>query len=51
MKIGYNHSAIRKGIVFDEDRKPALLIKEGEAKSELENIPAIKRHAGKQSKE
>ena len=51
MKIGYNHSAIRKGIVFDEDRKPALLIKEGDAKSELENIPAIKRHAGKQSKE
>ena len=51
MKIGYNHSAIRKGIVFDEDRKPALLIKEGEAESELENIPAIKRHAGKQSKE
>ena len=51
MKIGYNHSAIRKGVVFDEDRKPALLIKEGEAKSELENIPAIKRHAGKQSKE
>ena len=51
MKIGYNNSAIRKGIVFEEGRKPVLLIKEGEAKSELENIPAIKRHAGKQSKE
>ena len=51
MKIGYNNSAIRKGIVFEEGRKPALLIKEGEAKGELENTPAIKRHAGKQSKE
>ncbi len=47
VKIGYNNSAIRKGFSFDEGRKPALLIGEGESKSELENTPAIKRVAGK----
>ncbi|MBO5107501.1 MAG: cell division protein FtsZ [Bacteroidales bacterium] len=46
-KIGYNNTAIRKRIAFDEGRKPALLIKEGDDKSELENTPAIKRVAGK----
>ena len=46
-KIGYNNSAIRKKIVFEEGRKPALLIGEGEDKSELEMTPAIKRIAGK----
>lgn len=51
MKIGYNNTAIRKGITFDEDCKPALLVGEGEDKSELENTPAIKRRAGKKSKE
>lgn len=51
MKIGYNNTAIRKGITFEEGVKPALLVKEGEDKSELENIPAIKRRAGKKAKE
>ena len=46
-KIGYNNTAIRKKIVFEEGRKPALLIGEGEDKSELEMTPAIKRIAGK----
>ena len=46
-KIGYNNTAIRKKIVFEEGRKPALLIGEGEDKSELEITPAIKRIAGK----
>ncbi len=46
VKIGYNNSAIRKGFSF-EGRRPALLIGEGESKSELENVPAIKRVAGK----
>ncbi len=47
VKIGYNNSAIRKGFSFDDGRKPALLIGDGESKSELENTPAIKRVAGK----
>lgn len=46
-KIGYNNTAIRKRIAFEEGRKPALLVGEGEDKSELENTPAIKRMAGK----
>lgn len=46
-KIGYNNTAIRKRIAFEEGRKPALLVGEGEDKSELENTPAIKRVAGK----
>ncbi len=46
VKIGYNNSAIRKGFSF-EGRRPALVIGEGESKSELENTPAIKRVAGK----
>lgn len=46
-KIGYNNTAIRKRIAFEEGRKPVLLIKEGENKSELEMTPAIKRIAGK----
>ncbi|MBO5500062.1 MAG: cell division protein FtsZ [Bacteroidales bacterium] len=46
-KIGYNNTAIRKRISFEEGRKPALLIREGDDKSELENTPAIKRSAGR----
>ena len=46
-KIGYNNTAIRKRISFEDGRKPALLIREGEDKSELENTPAIKRVAGR----
>ena len=47
VKIGYNNSAIRKGVSFENGRKPALLIGEGESKSELEDTPAIKRVAGR----
>jgi cell division protein FtsZ len=46
-KIGYNNTAIRKRITFEDGRKPALLINEGDDKSELENTPAIKRVAGR----
>lgn len=46
-KIGYNNTAIRKRISFEDGRKPALLINEGDDKSELENTPAIKRVAGR----
>ena len=46
-KIGYNNTAVRKRISFEDGRKPALLINEGDDKSELENIPAIKRVAGR----
>ena len=46
-KIGYNNTAIRKRISFEEGRKPVLLIREGDDKSELENTPAIKRSAGR----
>ena len=46
-KIGYNNTAIRKRISFEDGRKPALLINEGDDKSELENTPAIKRTAVK----
>jgi cell division protein FtsZ len=42
-KIGYNNVAVRKRISFEDGRKPALLINEGDDKSELENTPAIKR--------
>ena len=44
-KIGYNNTAIRKRISFEDGRKPVLLISEGDDKSELENTPAIKRVA------
>ena len=47
VKIGYNNSAIRKGVSFEDGRKPVLLIGEGENKSELEDTPAIKRVAGR----
>ncbi len=47
VKIGYNNTAIRKGFAFEEGRKPVLLLKEWESKSEVEEIPAIKRIAGR----
>ncbi len=47
VKIGYNNSAIRKGFSFEDGRRPALLLDEGQSKSDLENIPAIKRIAGR----
>ncbi len=46
VKIGYNNTAIRKGFAFEDGPKPVLLVGEGVSKSELEEIPAIKRVAG-----
>ena len=42
-KIGYNNADVRKKIVFENGRKPALLVTEGQDKSELENTAAIRR--------
>lgn len=44
-KIGYNSAPVRKKIVFDENNKPALLISEGQDRSELENVSALRRKA------
>lgn len=44
-KIGYNSTALRKKHLFDDGKKPVLLLKEGDSKSELENTPAIRRKA------
>lgn len=50
-KIGFNTSSIRKKMDFSDGRKPVLLIGEGENKSELENVTAIKRKSLKPYKE
>ncbi|MDE5731970.1 MAG: hypothetical protein K2H95_02885, partial [Bacteroidales bacterium] len=50
-KIGFNTSSIRKRIEFSDGRKPVLLVGEGENKSDLENISAIKRKSLKMYKE
>jgi cell division protein FtsZ len=42
-KIGYNNANERKRIYFEEGTKPALLVTEGQDKSELENTAAIRR--------
>ena len=42
-KIGYNNANERKRIHFEEGTKPALLVSEGQDKSELENTAAIRR--------
>jgi cell division protein FtsZ len=42
-KIGYNNTAVRKKIIFEEGQKPALLVSEGESRSELEHTAAIRR--------
>ena len=44
-KIGYNSTALRKKHLFDDGTKPAMILKEGDSKSELENTPAIRRKA------
>ena len=49
-KIGYNSTVLRKKNLFEEGKKPALLLKEGDSKSELENTPAIRRKAHNTSK-
>ena len=44
-KIGYNSTALRKKHLFEDGTKPAMILKEGDSKSELENTPAIRRKA------
>ncbi len=51
-KIGFNTSSIKKRLEFSsEARKPVLLIGEGENKSDLEKISAIKRKSFRTNKE
>ena len=49
-KIGYNNTMLRKKNLFVDGKKPALIIQEGENKSRLENIAAIRRKAHNPSK-
>ena len=42
-KIGYNNTASRKKVVFEEGCRPALLVGECDNRSELENTAAIRR--------
>ena len=49
-KIGYNNTMLRKKNLFVDGKKPALIIQEGENKSRLENIAAIRRKAKGSSK-
>lgn len=42
-KIGYNNTAVRKKVIFEEGERPILLVSEGQSRSELENIAAIRR--------
>ena len=44
-KIGYNNTMLRKKNLFEDGQVPALILKEGENKSRLENIAAIRRKA------
>ena len=49
-KIGYNSTVLRKKHLFEDGKKPAMILKEGESKSELENTPAIRRKAHNSSR-
>jgi cell division protein FtsZ len=49
-KIGYNNTMLRKKNLFVDGKKPVLIIQEGENKSRLENIAAIRRKAKGSSK-
>ena len=42
-KIGYNNADVRKKLIFEDGRRPVLLVSEGQNKSELENTAAIRR--------
>lgn len=44
-KIGYNSAPVRKKLVFDKNNKPALIVSEGQDRSELENVSALRRKA------
>ena len=45
IKIGYNNAAIRKKNLFEDGKKPVLLVEEGTSLSELEHTAAIRRKA------
>ncbi|MBR5199494.1 MAG: cell division protein FtsZ [Bacteroidales bacterium] len=45
IKIGYNNAAIRKKNLFEDGKKPVLLVEEGASLSELEHTAAIRRKA------
>lgn len=49
-KIGYNSTVLRKKHLFEDGKKPAMILKEGDSKSELENTPAIRRKAHNSSR-
>ena len=49
-KIGYNSTVLRKKHLFEDGKKPAMILKEGDSKSELENTPAIRRKAQNSSR-
>ena len=49
-KIGYNNTSSRKKVVFEEGCRPALLVEEGDNRSELENTAAIRRKGVQHSK-
>ncbi|MBQ7771243.1 MAG: cell division protein FtsZ [Bacteroidales bacterium] len=47
LKIGYNKNDVRKRTLFEDGKKPVLLIGEGVDKSELEHTAAIRRKSYK----
>jgi cell division protein FtsZ len=49
-KIGYNSAVLRKKHLFEDGKKPAMILNEGDSKSELESTPAIRRKAHNPSK-
>lgn len=49
-KIGFNSSSIKKEFYFGKEGRPALLVGEGDDKSELVNVAAIRRKVKKESK-
>ena len=44
-KIGYNSAPVRKKLTFDKNNMPSLLVSEGQDRSELENVSALRRKA------
>lgn len=49
-KIGFNSSSIKKEFYYGNTGKPVLRIGEGDSKSELENVAAIRRKVKKDNK-
>ena len=44
-KIGYNSAPVRKKLDFEGNNKPILLVTEGQNRSDLENVSALRRKA------